>query len=162
MYYLKKKDTKEKIDENRAKLSIRKQSTSFFTHDLTTIHTKMINLLWFCRSKNKMQPGVDQNVVFQKGQAKLSNDLSIFNILQTIQKLKATAYVLVGDDQKNMNKIKEKYFEDNILFLDDDDQEAYDESKSQFQRFFEKDQRWILKRRPSDENQMDRIKRLEK
>ena len=44
--------------------------------------------------------------------------------------MKATAYVLVGEDLKNINKIKEKYFQDNILFIDDEDQEAHDEGKS--------------------------------
>ena len=49
------------------------------------------------------------------GVEKLGKDLSLFNILQSISKLKATVYVLVGEREKLVDQIKGKYFDENTL-----------------------------------------------
>ena len=66
------------------------------------------------------------------GTARLGRELCLFNILQSISKLKATVYVLVEERQYLVDKIKEKYFEENILFLEPEDIAHHEDIKSPF------------------------------
>jgi hypothetical protein len=65
---------------------------------------------------------LDKKKIYQLGSAHVKHDLSIFNILQTIKKLKATVSVLVSDKriyQRDMvDKIQKAYFYDSIIHLD--------------------------------------------
>jgi hypothetical protein len=80
MYFLKKSDAKEHTHSHYPNLKLRRMQTSFFTHDLTTIHTKVSHVCWCRRSKEK-QKNVDKKMIFDKGSMKLTQDLSVTNIL---------------------------------------------------------------------------------
>ena len=58
--------------------------------------------------------------------------MNIFNILQTLLKLKATVTVLVGDQADIIERIQKVYFDNSTLFLDEEDAEKFKESKSEF------------------------------
>ncbi len=73
------------------------------------------------------------------GTARLGQELSLFNILQSISKLKSTVYVLVEEREYLVDKIKEMYFEENILHLEPEDIAHHQDIKTPFQRFMEDD-----------------------
>ena len=41
----------------------------------------------------------------------ISNDVNLINIVSTINKLKASVSVIIGDDKELFKKIEQKYFE---------------------------------------------------
>ena len=71
--------------------------------------------------------------------------MSLFNVFQSITKLKATVNVLVNEREDLINQIKGQYYKDNTLYFDEDDKNLYDSQKSSFQKFMEHDLRKELK-----------------
>ena len=51
----------------------------------------------------------------------MNEDLNLISLIETISKLKATVSVLVGDKKTTVHKIQNKYFSNNTLEIDDDD-----------------------------------------
>ena len=70
--------------------------------------------------------------VYHVGAKKVSQDVNIFNILQTLLKLKATVTVLVSNQADIIERIQKVYFDNSTLFLDEEDAENFKESKSEF------------------------------
>ena len=73
---------------------------------------------------------MDKKQIYEVGAQKVSEDLDIFNILQTLLKLKATVTVLVGEHAEMINRIQHVYYNNSTLFLDEADSEKYKESKT--------------------------------
>ena len=66
----------------------------------------------------------DKEIVLMNGKAKLTHDISLISIVQSIQKLKATCTVLSdtvsGDKQKPIRDVRERYQRDTQITLDKD------------------------------------------
>ena len=58
--------------------------------------------------------------------------MNIFNILQTLLKLKATVTVLVGEQADIIERIQGVYFDNSTLFLDEEESKQYLDSKTKF------------------------------
>jgi hypothetical protein len=78
----------------------------------------------------------------------------MFNILQTLAKLKSAVSVIIDHDKHNlMPQIQKIYYKTATVFLDDRDKEKFDDTKGEFLKFLERDQRNTLKESRKPENQ---------
>ena len=66
-----------------------------------------LRLICFRRRNNKDCNPIEKTINI--GETKLQNESNIFAILQSIQKLKSSVSLLVGDDQKLTEKIRKLY-----------------------------------------------------
>jgi len=85
-------------------------------------------------------------MIYKEGEKKLHNELNVLTILQTIQKLKASLSVLIKDeDITTLNDIKNVYLMNASIFMDEDEKREHEESKNEFTRFIERDDRDALR-----------------
>jgi hypothetical protein len=75
---------------------------------------------------------IDQNHVFKIGKEKISKDVCLFNLVSTLNKLKASVGVLVGANNHLFHEIEKTYFEDCTIFMNEEDKNKYDETKTMF------------------------------
>ena len=143
MYFIKKKKSSETNDDPSG---AHKDLLTTFALTITTIHVKLYHqFCWRFCSKVKKQPWVNQKDVFEEGAKRLSQDLSLFNVFQSISKLKATVNVLVDEREDMLRQIKGQYYKDNTLYFDEDEKKEYNDHKSSFQKFMEHDLRRDLR-----------------
>jgi len=67
--------------------------------------------------------------------------MNLFTILQTIQKLKAGMSVLIGKDADKMKEVVNLYFQNATIYGSIEAQKKFDDSKNDFMRFLERDER---------------------
>ena len=82
-----------------------------------------------------------------KGESKIETELDIFNILSTLQKLRAAVSVLVDHAhcEDCIEKVYELYYKNATIFLDEGKQEEFENTKSVMMKFFNSDSRVIVK-----------------
>lgn len=62
----------------------------------------------------------ESELIFYKGVTKFNSEMNILSIFHTIQKLKAGMCILVeAQPEKVMDKIKEMYFKNSTLYIDE-------------------------------------------
>ena len=62
-------------------------------------------------------------------------------VLQTIQKLKAAVQILVAQNNSNIEEIREMYFKNSVILINEDIAKKYKEERDEVTRFFEHDER---------------------
>ena len=67
--------------------------------------------------------------------------MNMFTMLQLLLKLKAAMSVVVKNDEKLIKEIEEKYMEDVVIKMGNDDNAA---SKNKMMKYLERDERWTL------------------
>ena len=79
----------------------------------------------------------------------MKNDICLINIIQTLQKLKASMSILIKDSchdsDKVLAQIQDLYFKNATLYLDQEEKDQFEATKSKFMNFLETDQRDTLK-----------------
>ena len=75
----------------------------------------------------------------------LYNELNILTILSTIKKMKATLSEIIGDDSELIFNIKQSYFNSQSIYLNEFQEQEYIDSKTEFQKFMEFDDRNALR-----------------
>ena len=60
------------------------------------------------------------NEIFNKGYELMTQNLNMFQILQNQNKLMAAVEILVGNDKKRLEKIRQQYLHNQTLVLNDD------------------------------------------
>lgn len=56
-----------------------------------------------------------------KGTQLVERDLNLFNIIQLMNKMKAALIVLMQHKQDKLNVIQQQYFNNTMLFIDEDE-----------------------------------------
>ena len=77
--------------------------------------------------------------LYAKGEAMIQNEMNIFNLLQTIQKMKAAMSILIGEDTLKLRQINHLYMAQMKIYVNKDEEEAFKASKNKFMKFLEKD-----------------------
>lgn len=99
-----------------------------------------------CRcSKIKEDKKTEEEVIYDKGTSKLKNELNILSILQTIQKMKATLSVIIKDDDKLIFDIKQRYFNNQSIYINDFQEHQWLSQKTEYQKFLDRDDRNALR-----------------
>ena len=83
--------------------------------------------------------------IMLKGIERVQNDMNMFTILSTLQKMRATLDVLVGDDIDKLNLIHQKYFESATIRIDPIEEQLFENKQSEYSQFLERDERFRVK-----------------
>ena len=124
-------------------MSLRPKINLFHKNYSTHMMNIKVNLWDSCKriSLKKGQPKIDYNKVFKAGKEKISKDFSLFEIVQTINKLKASVGVLVGEKKELFTEIEKNYYRDSQIFINEEDHKEFLDQKTQFEKFIEMDHR---------------------
>lgn len=66
---------------------------------------------FFCSGPMKRNKLSDSQLVFKLGEERVQNNLNMFTIIKTIQKMKASISVLLKDDDLKLRDIRKVYVE---------------------------------------------------
>lgn len=86
-----------------------------------------------------------QEKMMLKGTQLVERDLNLFNIIQQINKMKATLIVLLRTQSNKLDLIQQQYFNDTMLYIDDEEFQKRRQRKSNYERFLERAERIIMK-----------------
>jgi hypothetical protein len=93
-----------------------------------------INLWDSCKRislrKGRINKEIDKKHVYEAGKQKISKDFSLFNIVQTISKLKASVGALVGENKSLFIEIEKNFFRDSMIFINDEDHQEHIANKT--------------------------------
>ena len=78
--------------------------------------------------------------MFDEGEKSMKSEMNLLVILQTIQKLKAGMSVLMGQNEEKIRKAKVLYFKNATLYSNNESQQKFQRSKSDFLNFLERDE----------------------
>ena len=53
------------------------------------------------------------------------NEMNLFTLLQTIQKLKAAVAILVNRDKDKLHEVQDLYFKNAMIYLDKEEEESF-------------------------------------
>lgn len=88
-------------------------------NDIMIIKSRFYNSFWR-KANSEQDKEIDQKELFCKGEEKVQEELCIFNILSTLQKLRAAVSVLVdrSDCKSCVNDILDLYYKNATIFFD--------------------------------------------
>jgi len=69
----------------------------------------------------------------------VESEMNIFLLMQQLRKLKAAVSVIIKDDQTLIDKVENMYIRSSTIYVDDEDEKMYEDSKDKFTRFLDGD-----------------------
>ena len=112
---------------------------------LDTVKVKFYNI--FCNgARGRAKDEISYKRLYEAGSAKLSSELCLINILQTLQKLKAAVSIIIdkrvsSGDLECFKNIQDIYFDHATIFVDKKVIASHEQNKSVFMKFLETDMR---------------------
>jgi len=98
-----------------------------------------------CKSKKYKMFKKKEEIIFEKGYKMIQKELNAVNLLQSIQKMKAILSVIVqDDDHEKMDNIRQLYYNNASIFLKEQEEKDFIQSKNVCMNFLEEDQRYHL------------------
>ena len=87
---------------------------------MKTVKFKAFNPFYKCKKKADKDDIFHSKEFRSKAKDMVQNDMSLFNIIQTLQKLKAVAEVLVNNHLNDISKIEDTYFKNVTICTQED------------------------------------------
>lgn len=95
----------------------------------------------FTQRKLKKQKRTRMQDIYKQGWKMVSSEMNLFNMIQTLQKLKAATSILIGDDRKKMDTIQKLYLMNSTIYCNKEHKKDFENSKNEFMKFLERDER---------------------